>query len=341
MSRRKKTKLTHVPLHHYPPLLLSPLVHDDQQHHSLPSYPTPNSVTPLPPHSQTPPAKPSSSLSLVHSLSRDPYLLPEDEWPDLDSLLARAALPDPSPPQLQSPPSAPAVQRALSYQSSPVVRTISIPSPLDGLDDYPSLRDVLVLEEDEEEVRRREALEREMAQPLSELLDDAEEEEEEWERRRQRSRERRRQEEQRSAEPVSDAHTDGALLTPPSSSTIPSSLQSRAGTATGADEFAATQVVQRSAEADWTDSTSSQSQTQRSVSPTTPHTSSLHVAGIGGRASLPSASSSPPFKGEQLSGAVDADENGDMERTVPAHRFSRRICLSNGSSVASTPVTQA
>ena len=245
---------------------------------------------------------------------------------------------------------APPVQRLLSYESAVgvvrevsgvggedeseggsevVVRTISIPPLLEGLDDYPSLRE-LMDEEEEEEARRREALEREMAAPWSELLDDAEEEEEEWERRMQRNRERRREEEQqqrlreaKAAEERKEADGDGGgggggeddeELRPTAVVAVQAS-PSRGQSVADADEFAVTQVVTVDRSADWAEP--SQSQTQRS----TPLSATQWSSASPGRRSHRPASASPSSRH-----GGEGEESVTVERVVaPVHRYSRRI----------------
>ena len=428
MSRRKRLKLAHQPLHHYPPLLLSPIIHDDQ-HHSLPAYPTPSpaprhptgaSQTPPPktspsplhprlpprpsltpftsllstntspppthppslPPTPTPPLPSSPPLPLPPSytllLSCDPYLLADDDLPDPDtaSLLLTSSTGHcdsaqdgddgvPGTP-LSSVPSTvpPPVQRSLSYEEvgkvvvregeggqgegegeaggevgeegDVVVRTISIPPLLEGLDDYPSLRDVQD-EEEEEEARRREALEREMAAPWSELLDDADEEEEEWERRMQGQRQRRREDEeeqcvrgQRQQADMAGAGDDDEELRPTAVVAAHVSPVREHASVVDTDEMAVTQVAHR-ASSDWVEP--SQSQTQLSTPPSASSASPAPRSHRPAQLRFVAESPSSSHGGEEEEGEV-----AEEAVVAPAHRFSRRIFLSNSSSTSATPV---
>ena len=177
MSRRKRTKVVHGPVHHYAPLAMSPVVSFDKQ--ATQQYPPafhspiarPATTSPVSDLTRTssysnvlllrsvasdsPLSSPSVSLSSAPLLSpvavsetgrrvdlqHDPYLLADDELPDVDALIAQAqpkqtlqhnqnalqqveevpATPTPPnlPPQtaspLQSAAPAPPVQRTLSY----------------------------------------------------------------------------------------------------------------------------------------------------------------------------------------------------------------------------------
>ena len=351
------------------PVASIPPHHSSQTPPPKPSHPPlPTAWTPLvlpPSLSSSPPSSFPPTLSSLSSLdlSRDPFLLNDSDFPDPDAVAAQTfdrgisgeeqdgdERPTPSK-------GAPPVQRSLSYQSpatfpadndgvrreeevgqaeqaGEAVRALSIP-PLDEMEDYPNLSEVMA-EEEQEEQRRREALEWEMETSLAELLDDAEEEEEEWQRRMQRNRqlrqmeaEERRERESKTEEPLSEEKeesTPGAAASPLPSAASPE-----------ADEFAATQVVDRAP--NWVES--SQAQTQQSTPPTP-------TQGVQETQRSPTRVSQTVRQSEASpspSSVVPGEEGGDgeevhrVERIDPAHLFSRRIHLSNSSSLSPTPVT--
>ena len=128
MNRRKKAKVVHGPTHHYAPLAMSPVVSFDKQ--STPQFPSFHSPITRPPASastspasvptrtssysnilplrsvasDSPLSSPSVSLSSAPlpspvaasepqrpvNLQNDPYLLSDDELPDVDTLIAPA-----------------------------------------------------------------------------------------------------------------------------------------------------------------------------------------------------------------------------------------------------------
>ena len=170
----------------------------------------------------------TSPFSAASCLSHDPFLLSDDDLPDVDAVVAHEAVR-----LLQRPPSGlgrlsspsqtaapPPVQRSLSYQLTPslplpsppaatAARSLPLPSrpaeagPVGSVsvgrseaqEEYPSLSELLSEEEGEREDAQRgwHELEDEAVLPLSELLDDAEAEEEEaeWEAERRRRRDER------------------------------------------------------------------------------------------------------------------------------------------------------
>ena len=397
MSRRKKVKVAHGPSHHYAPLAMSPVVSFDKQPNQLllgftSPIPRPTLSAGISPASgptrtsssnnfltlrsvasDSPLSSPSVSLQSAPlpspapavgrpvDLHNDPYLLDDDELPDVDALIAQAHInhntqpnhplhlvdevpATPTPPNLpphpttphQPPTPAPPVQRSLSYllaDSSPPPppsRPLPPPSSSTALSRGPSVVPSSVEVEEP-------AVAIDDYPSLSQLLNEEEEE------RRQvvededfASLEELLNQSDDESEAVRRSTSDGPTQHSTQQSTQPtqptqvlSSAHGRADAdedeteASDVDELAATQVLPPRL---WADE--SQSQSQR------PPDEELLQDGDGPVADV-TVSVSCGVSGWQSSPAASVD--GDARALRPPLLHTGRILLSNSSSMSLTP----
>ena len=384
MSRRKRAKVVHGPTHHYAPLAMSPVVSFDKQAtHQFPAFQSPlprpssaastspasvptrtssySNLLPLRSVTDSPLSSPSVSLSSAPlpsplagseqrrqiDLQHDPYLLEDDQLPDVDSLVAHAQPKNsallvqqmdevpatPTPPNPPPPPhvaTAPPVQRSLSYlladsspppppsrqQSHPESQSQSTASAGASLTTAPmhsaeSADDYPSLSQllDEEEEERRQLVEEEDFASLDELLNQSDDED---------------------TPAFRSSSGPTQQLTPPTQPTQPTQVLSPTRSpsedgdeqeANGVDEMAATQVLQQRT---WAEDSQSQSQRladdeRRDGGP----------ANVGGSVSCGVS---------EWQSSLSPRAEGDIRVLARPHLLhTGRILLSNSSSLSPTP----